>query len=189
MKKVLKNAKIYTVNANRDWAEAVVIDDDKILFVGTNDGADAYIDDNTQVQDMEGKMILPGFIEGHIHTFGAGVIPAGIPLAGLMSKEEIFASIKNYVAEHPDDDCYFGVGWYEKLFGDEGPNKRDLDAITDKPMALMSASCHTCWANSKALEIAGITKDTPDPIPNVQFYMRDENGEPTGYCIENKPLN
>ena len=189
MKKILKNAKIYTVNKNRDWAEAVVIDDDKIVYVGTNEGADAYADNGAEVKDMQGKMILPGLIDGHIHTLGAGVLPSGIILGGLTTKEEIFETIKKYINENPDDECYFGMGWLESIFGDKGPNKADLDAITDKPIALISASCHTCWANSKAFELANITKDTPDPIPNVQFFMRDENGEPTGYCIENKPLN
>ena len=189
MKIVLTNAKIYTVNKNRDWADSLVIEDGKILYVGDKAGALAYKESDTQIRDMGGKMILPGFIEGHIHTFGAAAFQSAIPLGGLTSKEDVFAALNEYVEENPAADCYFGVGWLETLFGDKGPNKKDLDAITDKPMALISASCHTCWVNSKALEIAGITKDTPDPIPNAQFFMRDENGEPTGYCIENKPLN
>lgn len=188
MKQLLKNAKVYTVNPSRDWAEAIVIEDDKILFVGSNEDAAAFCDDSTAVTDLEGKLVLPGFIEGHIHPFMAAAFRSGVELAECPTKENLMQTIRDYVQANPDKDCYFGQGWLEPLFDSCGPTKEELDAITEKPTVLISATCHTCWANTAALKAAGITRDTPDPIPGAQFFMRDKNGEPTGYCLESSTM-
>lgn len=183
--RILTNGRIFTANEKEPWAEAVVLNGNKIAYVGTNEGALKFNDDNAVVEDLGGKLVTPGIIDGHLHVFAATMFDGLLRLDG-MTPEQMFEAIANDVKEHPDREAYTGMGWFDTAFGGSGPNKADLDAICpDKPMAYLSASMHTVWCNSKALEAAGITRDTPDidPVGGV-VYVRDENGEPTGYCKE-----
>ena len=183
--RILTNGRIFTANEKEPWAEAVVLNGNKIAYVGTNEGALKFNNDNAVVEDLGGKLVTPGIIDGHLHVFAATMFDGLLRLDG-MTPEQMFEAIANDVKEHPDREAYTGMGWFDTAFGGSGPNKADLDAICpDKPMAYLSASMHTVWCNSKALEAAGITRDTPDidPVGGV-VYVRDENGEPTGYCKE-----
>ena len=183
--RVLTNGKIFTANKNEPWAEAVVLEDNKIAYVGTSSGALDFAGENAQVQDLSGKLVTPGLIDGHLHAFAATMFE-GLLRLDAMTPEEMIEAITKDVAAHPDKESYTGMGWFDEAFGEAGPNKADLDAIcSGKPMAYLSASMHTVWCNSKALEAAGITCDTPDIDPaGGVVYVRDENGEPTGYCKE-----
>lgn len=183
--RVLLNGKFFTVNEKMPWAEAVVLHDNKIAYVGTNEGAKKFANNEGVVEDLGRKLVTPGLIDGHLHVFAATMFEGLLRLDG-MTPEEIYEAIANDVKEHPYCQAYTGMGWLDTAFGATGPNKKDLDAICpDKPMAYLSASMHTVWCNSKALEKAGINRDTPDidPVGGV-VYVRDENGEPTGYCKE-----
>ena len=184
-KRVLTNGKFFTANKNEPWAEAVVIEGNKIVYVGNNEGALEFAGGSVVAEDLGGKLVTPGIIDGHLHVFAATMFDGLLRLDG-MTPEQMFEAISKDVASHPDRDAYTGMGWFDTAFGADGPNKADLDAIcADKPMAYLSASMHTVWCNSKALEAAGITKDTPDIDPaGGVIYVRDENGEPTGYCKE-----
>ena len=184
-KRVLVNGKIFTSNDNQPWAEAVVIDGDRIAYVGDSDGAKAFAGDDAQVEDLGGKLVTPGLIDGHLHVFAA-IVFDGLLRLDALSPEEMLVKIREDVEAHPDRPAYTGMGWFDFTFGEAGPNKADLDAICpDKPMAYLSASMHTVWCNSKALEAAGISKDTPDIDPaGGVVYVRDENGEPTGWAKE-----
>ena len=183
-KRVFKNGKIFTANDKQLWAEAVVTDGNKIVYVGDNAGAESY-ESGAQVQDLGGKLMTPGIIDGHIHTFAAIVFDGVLRLDGLQP-EEMLAKIREDVEAHPERPAYTGLGWQDDIFGAEGPNKAMLDEIcADKPIAYLSASMHCVWCNSKALEVADVNKDTPDIDPDAGvLYVRDENGEPTGYCKE-----
>lgn len=183
--RVLSNGKFFTGNEKMPWAEAVVLHDNKIAYVGTNEGAKKFANNEGVVEDLGGKLVTPGLIDGHLHVFAATMFEGLLRLDG-MTPEEIYEAIAKDVKEHPNRQAYTGMGWFDTAFGATGPNKKDLDAIcSDKPMAYLSASMHTVWCNSKALEKAGINRDTPDidPVGGV-VYVRDENGEPTGYCKE-----
>ena len=183
--RILINGKIYTVNEKQPWAEAVVIKGNKISYVGTNTEALKFKDNDAEVEDLGGKLVTPGIIDGHLHVFAATMF-AGLLRLDAMTPEQMYEAIRKDVEANPDRIAYTGMGWFDTAFGEKGPNKADLDAICpDKPMAYLSASMHTVWCNSKALEAAGITKDTPDidPVGGV-VYVRDENGVPTGYCKE-----
>ena len=184
--RVLTNGKFFTANKNEPWAEAVVLKGNKIAYVGTNEGAIKFSNGgNVIAEDLGGKLVTPGLIDGHLHVF-ASTMFNGLLRLDAMTPEQMFEAITKDVAEHPENNAYTGMGWFDEAFGEKGPNKADLDAIcADKPMAYLSASMHTVWCNSKALEAAGITCDTPDidPVGGV-VYVRDENGEPTGYCKE-----
>ncbi len=182
--RVLTNGKIFTSNDNQPWAEAVVIKGNKIAFVGSNEEA-LKAAPGVKAEDLGGKLVTPGLIDGHLHFFGANMFNGLITLNG-MSADEIYAAVKQFVAEHPEKTAYTGIGWNDTMFGAAGPHKKDLDAICpDKPMALLSSSMHTVWCNSKALEAAGITRETPDIDPaGGVIYQRDADGEPTGYAKE-----
>ncbi len=184
-KRVLTNGKIFTANDNMPWAEAVVIDGNKIAFVGSTADANAAAGADAQVEDLGGKLVTPGLIDGHLHVYAA-IVLGGLLRLDALSPEEMLVKIREDVEANPDRPAYTGMGWFDFAFGEVGPNKADLDAICpDKPMAYLSASMHTVWCNSKALEAAGITRDTPDiDAASGVIYARDENGEPTGYCKE-----
>ena len=182
--RVLTNGKFFTANDKAPWAEAVVIKGNKIAYVGSNEEALKQTD-GAKEEDLGGKLVTPGLIDGHLHFFAATMFD-GLLRLDAMTPEQMIEAIKKDVAAHPDKGAYTGMGWFDEAFGEEGPNKADLDAIcADKPMAYLSSSMHTVWCNSKAFEVAGINKDTPDIDPaGGVVYVRDENGEPTGYCKE-----
>ncbi len=182
--RVLINGKIFTSNDKQPWAEAVVIKGNKIAYVGSNEEALKQAE-GAEAEDLGGKLVTPGIIDGHLHFFGANMFEGLLALNG-MSVDEMFAAIAKYIRENPDKPAYTGMGWNDIAFGEEGPHKKDLDAIcADKPVALLSASLHTVWCNSKALEIAGLTRDTPDIDPEGGvIYQRDADGELTGFAKE-----
>ncbi len=183
--RIFHNGKIYTVNKQQPWAEAVVLEGNKIVFVGSNEEALALKNDNTQVQDLEGKMMLPGFIDGHMHPLMASAFMTGAQLADCRTEEEILQVVKEYVDAHPDNESYFGHGFQDPIFTSYHPTADALDAIcADKPILLIASSCHGAWCNHKALEVAGVDKNTPDITPNSNYFVRDEEGNPTGRCIE-----
>ena len=182
--RVLTNGKIFTANENMPWAEAVVIKGNKIAYVGSNEEALKQAE-GVKAEDLGGKLVTPGIIDGHLHFFGANMFEGLLILNG-MSVDEMIAAITQFIKENPDKPAYTGMGWSDIAFGEAGPHKRDLDAIcAEKPIALLSASLHTVWCNSKALEVAGITRDTPDidPVGGV-IYQRDAEGELTGFVKE-----
>lgn len=185
-KRVFVNGKIFTVNKNKPWAEALVIEDNKIIYVGDNEGAKKYLSSGVIEEDLKGKLVTPGLIDGHIHALMAVLVRCVIVLNASMDLETICKTCKDYISKHPDLPAYLGMGWNDGMFGEIGPNKKVLDEICkDKPLALFSASGHCGWCNSKALEGAHIDKNFKDPDRSAgHFFMRDENNEPTGYVKE-----
>ena len=183
--KVYLNGKVYTVNGKEEWAQAVAIKGNEIVYVGSDEGAKAFCGDETEINDMNGGMMLPGFIDGHCHPVMAAQYLCGVYLQIEWTVEECLAEIERFVEDNPDEPTYFGIGYAEWIFDEKGPKKELLDAIcSDKPVMILGSSAHEAWVNSKALELAGITKDTPDPIPGFHYFHRDEAGEPTGHLLE-----
>ncbi len=183
--RVFHNGKVYTVNKQQPWAEAVAIEGNKIIYVGSNEEALKLADDSTKVQDLEGRMMLPGLIDGHIHPLLAAAFGSGAQLAECKSKAEVLDTVREFVEANPDSDTYFGQGFGDTLFEESPALASDLDAIcADKPILLVSSSCHGAWCNHKAFELAGIDKNTPDITPGSNYFERDEEGNPTGRCIE-----
>ena len=182
--RVLINGKFFTANDKQPWAEAVVIKGNKLAYVGSSEEALKQAE-GTEAEDLGGKLVTPGLIDGHLHFFGANMFEGLLALNG-MSVDEMYAAIAKYIKENPDKPAYTGMGWNDIAFGENGPHKKDLDAIcADKPIALLSSSLHTVWCNSKALEVAGLTRDTPDIDPEGGvIYQRDADGELTGFAKE-----
>ena len=190
---VLTNAKVITVDQDFSIKQAVAVKDGKIMAVGADDEIKTYIAADTKVLDLKGKPLLPGINESHMHApfFGASRPPLSLDLTypTVQSIPDMVAALKQKVAEVEPGEWVRGFGWdqstLEECRNDPSklPRKWDLDAVSpDHPVAFTDFSVHTLLVNSKALEIAGITKDTPDP-PSGEME-RDENGEPTGILKE-----
>lgn len=184
---VLRNGHVQTMVSEGDVASAVAIAGNKIVYVGDDSGIDAFVGDNTQVIDLDGKFVSPGFIDGHIHAPGNWFTKLyQIDLTGLSTNEEYLEAIRSFVEAHPDEEGYIGSPFMLNVYqlpdgSNPGPSKEDLDAIcSDKPILIHDVSYHAAWVNSKALEMAGVTADTPDPEGGL-FY-RNEKGEPSG-CV------
>ena len=173
---VFTNAKVYTVNPEQPWAEAVAVKGTDILFVGGSKEAEAYIGDQTKVTDMGGKVMLPGFVSTHEHGSMVMALSSGLMMEFDPNAEKMLNEVKKYVTENPDAPAFSFGGAYE---GTVEIYKEDLDAIvSDKPFLMIAASGHGGWCNSKALEAAGITKDSEDPI---DYFGRNDDGSPNGY--------
>jgi predicted amidohydrolase YtcJ len=181
---VFKNTSVYTVDKQRSWAQAIAIADDKIVFVGTDTDVGSYIDSDTVVMDLDGKLVLPGFVDAHAHPSHAMDFVGNISLYGLDSLDAYKVAIAEFVAKNSDREFFRGSGWSDELFPNLGPSKNNLDAlIPDRPVALVSYDGHSRWVNSVALERAGITKDTPDP-EGGRIERDPGTGEPNGVLRE-----
>lgn len=182
--KVFQNGKVYTVNNKQPWAQSIAIKDGKIIHVGDNSSVATFIDDSTQTIDLQGKMVLPGFVDNHIHSLAGALIARGSRLE-TDDKDELLARIKQYLDENPELDPVISYGWRINVFPETGPTKEELDALdSERAIYLWAIDGHSAWVNSKALEMAGITKDSPDTQPPFSFFQRGENGDPTGWIVE-----
>lgn len=184
---VLYNGHVQTMVSESEVASAIAIAGNKIVYVGDDSGIDAFVGDTTQVIDLDGKFVSPGFIDGHIHAPGNWFTKLyQIDLTGLSTNEEYLEEIRSFVEAHPDEEGYIGSPFMLNAYqlpdgSNPGPSKEDLDAICpDKPILIHDVSYHAAWVNSKAFEMAGVTADTPDPEGGL-FY-RNEKGEPSG-CV------
>jgi predicted amidohydrolase YtcJ len=182
---VLKNGYIYTVDAGRSVAEAVAVKDGKFIYVGSNGGVGEYIGQETEVIDLGGRMVLPGFIDSHCHpAYGAAHQLFDVMFNGLDTIEEYQNAIRAFVARHPDAGYIKGRGWKNTLFGKTGPDKKLIDeVVSDIPVALDDDGGHSTWVNSKTLALAGITRATRDP-QNGKIERDPATGEPSGTLRE-----
>ena len=178
---VLINGSIYTQDQHTPWAEALAVRDGKIVYLGRSDQAKKITARISQI-DLNGKMVLPGFIEAHIHpTFG--VLTQGVDLQ-TDSLATLLMRVKQYASANPDQLVITGFGWRYGLFPSHGPNKALLDQIVpDRPVFLLAIDGHSAWVNSKALAMAKIDAHTPDPQPPFSIFQRDDQQQPTGYLI------
>lgn len=183
---VLTDAKVYTVNPDQPWAEAIAVSADRIVFVGSNEEAARFIGEGTKVGNLEGRMVMPGLIDCHLHVMLGAVAKSGVWLAECRTLEDVQEAVKAYAEENPDLEVIFGWG-YPETFLD--PKKEDLDTVvSDRAVYIVRSDGHSAWANSKALEVANIDRNTPDPAPPAGTLGRTESGDPTG-AINGGPAN
>ncbi len=182
---VLLHGRIYTLDIKHPWAEALAIRNGKILAVGSDREISRLRGTSTKVIDAKGRLVLPGFTDCHVHFMEGSLLLQQIFLNGVKSIPEIQSRVKAYAATHPDESWLLGRGWNYPVFAPSGmPDKKYLDEIVpDRPVYLDGFDGHSWWANSKALEIAHITKDTPEP-PGGSFVRDPKTGEPTGAIKE-----
>lgn len=179
---VFRNGPVYTVSEAKPWARAVAVKGKRIVYVGDEAGIQALVGPGTRVVDLAGKMLLPGFVEGHIHPLVGATLTRGADLQ-FDTKEEILRALKD---GSDDSDVIRGYGWRYTAFPPTGPRKEDLDAHwPDKPVILIAIDGHSAWVNSRALALAEVDKDTTDPLPGFSYFERDPvTGAPTGYLVE-----
>jgi predicted amidohydrolase YtcJ len=181
---VFQNGAIYPVDAARTWAEAVAVKNGRIVYVGDNNGAKKFIGAKTRVYDLQGKMVLPGFHDSHVHPISGGIELGECNLNEAKTETEALEIIRAYAAAHPQQQWIRGGGWQLPLFPEANPHKSLLDKIIpDRAVFLGAADGHSAWVNSRALEIAGINKSTPDPL-NGRIERDAKTGEPTGTLRE-----
>jgi predicted amidohydrolase YtcJ len=179
------HGKVYTVSAFKPWAEAVAVRDGRIAAAGTDYEIEKLRGPGTRVIDAAGRLVLPGFVDCHIHFLDGSLSLGRVNLEGAKDAADIQQRLREYAEKHPGTDWVLGRGWDYAMFGAAAlPDKKYLDGIfPDRPVFLEGYDGHTYWANSKALAMAGITKDTPNP-PNGIIVRDPQTGEATGALKE-----
>ena len=180
MKTVWFNGIIYTMVSNGDRVEALLTENGKIIAIGTYDELKHKAD---QEMDLLGAVLYPGFVDSHMHVIGHGAKLLSLDLSKAKSSEEMMDMLRGAHKEIGADEWFIGEGWNENNFPDQKIfTRHELDEVTESPMLLKRTCRHMALVNTKALDLAGITKDTADPEDGV--IVRDENGEATGFLLE-----
>ncbi|MFQ3248869.1 MAG: putative amidohydrolase YtcJ [Glaciecola sp.] len=180
----MHNTTIYTVNEAQPKAEALAVLGDKIIFVGSNSDVSRYLCGDAKILDMSGNYVYAGFTDSHQHVEGVGQRPKTLSLFGIPSLQQTVEAIEEFASTVPAGQWVQGRGWIEREWTDEQRflTRYDVDAFTaNKPLFMPRADGVSALVNSKALALAGINKDSPDPIGGK--FERDANGVPTGYVL------
>jgi len=182
---IVIHGRVYTENPKQPWAQAVAIHGAKIVAVGDNAAIEKMRGMGTKVIKAGGKLVLPGFTDCHIHFLDGALSLGRVNLEGAKDAADIQNRLRQYAAEHPGDDWVLGRGWNYAMFGPEAlPDKKYLDQVfPNRPVFLEGFDGHTYWANSKALALAGIAPETPNP-PNGIIVRDPQTGEATGALKE-----
>lgn len=182
---IIKGNAIFDSVSDKPFAGFVAVKGNRIAAVGKDmESISQYAGDDTKIIDAGDRLVMPGFHDSHTHLILAGMYKTYPNLGSARSEEEAAVMLKDYYDGQPGDGWVYGFNWYH-VFWDkkELPRKETLDRyFPDRPVFLINAEAHGAWVNSLALEIAGVTADTPDPFGGE--IARDENGEPTGFLYE-----
>ncbi|MBN2334700.1 amidohydrolase family protein, partial [Candidatus Bathyarchaeota archaeon] len=164
---VLVNGKVLTVDPGFTVAEAVAVKDGKVMVVGTTKEVKALADGSTEVVDLKGKTVMPGLYDSHLHVVvtGAALMMINCRTPPMMSIEDMKKAVAEKVKTAKKSEWILGRGWDQaKLAEHRNPSRYDLDEVApDNPVILTRTCGHLLVANSKALEIGGVTRDTPQP--------------------------
>ncbi|CAN6485967.1 unnamed protein product [Victoria cruziana] len=180
---VLTDALIYTSDRATPFAEAMAIRGERILHVGNFSSVQGLMGRKTRVLDLKGKLVLPGFIDSHVHLISGGLQMVQVELHGVKDKNEFVQKVMKAAKSMEKASWILGGGWNNDLWGGDMPVASWIDAITpDNPVWLSRVDGHMGLANSLALREAGITKDTPEPVGGT--ITRTSSGEPTGLLID-----
>ncbi|MGN6754713.1 MAG: amidohydrolase [Intrasporangium sp.] len=178
---VFSGGPVFTANTVRSRAGAVAVRGGRIVAVGHD--LDDLIGPATEVVDLHGRMLVPGFQDAHVHPVWGGLDMLRCDLSGCGSAAEYLETLASYAAAHPDDEWVLGGGWSMSAFPGGTPTADELDRVVpDRPTFLPNRDGHGAWVNSAALRIAGIDRDTPDPADGR--IERDGDGNPTGTLHE-----
>lgn len=184
---VFVNGAVYTVDAARSRAQAVAVAGGRITEVGTDADVRASVGPQTEVVDLQGRMLVPGFQDAHVHPVSGGLDMILCDLHELHDADAYVRAVVAYAGLHPEREWVVGGGWSMDVFPGGTPSKDLLDAVVpDRPVFLPNRDGHGAWVNSRALSRAGITRDTPDPEDGR--IERDATGEPAGTLHEGAQL-
>jgi predicted amidohydrolase YtcJ len=182
---VLVGANIYTLNPDMPWATALAITGGQFAHVGDESSVESFVGEETKVVDLEGRLVLPGFIDTHAHPLLSAGLSYALIVDPSLGPQELVEVVRSYAAANPNAEVVLGFGFDASHFGPEGPRKELLDeVVSDRPAMIIDEGSHSAWVNSKLIEVLGIGPDTPDPVPGAHYYQRDEDGVPTGWFIE-----
>lgn len=185
MKTAFINGKIFTVNENQPLAESVITENGKIIFVGSNFEANSFIDDKTKVIDLHGRLMLPGFNDAHLHFISGGFYLLGIDLRPAKSLSEFQDILYKYISNNEGRWITGGRWDHESWIEKKLPRKEDIDPLSQTtPIFVSRIDGHIGLANSLALNLAGITKDTENPEGGI-IEKDPMTGEPTGILKDN----
>ncbi|MFD8636770.1 amidohydrolase family protein, partial [Streptomyces sp. NPDC059656] len=160
---VFTHGPVFTVDPARTRATSLAVIGDRIAAVG-HDEVRELVGPGTEVVDLTGKLLLPGFQDSHVHPVFAGVEMAECDLTETVTVDDYLARIRAYADAHPDREWITGGGWSMESFEGGLPTRQLLDSVVpDRPVFLANRDHHGAWANTRALELAGITAATPDP--------------------------
>ncbi|GAA4971796.1 amidohydrolase [Kineococcus glutinatus] len=180
---VVTGATVRTLDARGSTAGAVAVRGDRVVALGTEEVA-AVTGPRTRVVHAPGGLVLPGFVDAHVHTPVAGRNLLNVWLNDLAGPGAYLDAIAAHAAAHPGAPWVVGGGWAMEHFPGGTPRKEDLDAVVpDRPVFLFNRDVHGAWVNSRALEVAGITADTPDPSDG-RIERDPDTGEPSGTLHE-----
>lgn len=187
---LFQGGSIYTVNSAEPTAEVVAVRGKEIVYVGEADGARGWRGQQTRVVDLTGRMLLPGFVDGHDHLASLGITKLGLNIRGVKGRDAVLRAVGEWILTQPADAPLRGHGWLTRsTFGEDHPRREWLDEVTgDRPMYLLNADMHETWFNTAAMRAAGISAETPDLQPGVQFLHRDPDGTPSGLAVEGAAL-
>jgi predicted amidohydrolase YtcJ len=167
----LINGKIVTMDESNPEAEALAVRDDVIVALGRDRQIKAYIDQNTEVIDLEGKLAVPGFIDAHAHFTSIGQARLGLDLTKVKNWDEVVELVRDAASNAAPGEWILGRGWHQEKW--DSPPEPHVDGLPyhdslsrvspENPVILTHASGHSCFANAKAMELAGVTPETPDP--------------------------
>ena len=180
---VLHGGVVYMVDRPRSQAQAVAVRGGEIVLVGTDAEVRELAGPRTQEIALEGRMLLPGFQDAHVHASTGGLERIRCDLSGMHGLKAYLDFIRRYAEQHPDEPWILGGGWAIDVFPGGVPTRAMLDAVVpNRPAFLSNRDHHAAWVNSKALELSGVTTATPDPTDGR--IERDEHGEPIGTLQE-----
>jgi hypothetical protein len=181
---LILNGRVYTADAPGTVAQAVAVAGNTILRVGTDHELSALRGPGTRVIDAHGGAVVPGFNDSHVHFLDGGLSLGHVDLAGATTLEQVQDRVRSFAAANADAAWVEGHGWLYAPFPGGSPTKAQLDAVVpDRPAVMACYDGHSIWVNSKALAVAGVTRDTPNPVNGI--VVKDaETGEPTGHLKE-----
>ncbi len=181
---VLRNGAVFTVDAARSWATGVAVCDGRIVAVARDDHElKEWIDPKTEVMSLDGRLVLPGFQDAHIHPPTAGLDLMRCNLHGCDDRASYLETIAAYADQHPDEAWVLGGGWAMDAFPGGTPTRQDLDRIVpDRPVFLVNRDGHGAWVNSRALAEANVDAATADPRDGR--IERGIDGAPAGTLQE-----
>ncbi len=180
---ILHHAAVHTMDPRQPFAEAVAVTGGRITFVGSDSDALKLVSRNTRVIDAGGRLLLPGFIDTHVHPVEGGLRLGECDLHDIMTRDSLFRAIVECARRNPTAAWVRGGGFELPLFPDGNPSRLLLDSLVpDRPAFLTSTDEHNAWANSRALAVSGVTRDAKDP-PHGRIE-RDAAGNPSGTLRE-----
>jgi predicted amidohydrolase YtcJ len=188
-RQLITGGRIFTADPERPWAQALLVENGRICSVGGDEITAACADENLARLDIAGGLVVPGFIDGHVHVAMTGSAMLKAQLQGAGSLEEIQRRVLEWAEANPDAPRVLGTNWVHGDIPAATPTRQMLDAIVpDRPVYLEAFDYHSSWVNSAALRELGITRDTPDPLGG-RIVRDPESGEASGHLLENASVN